>query len=240
MPDQKGMTDEERIQLLKDHFLRGEISEQTYQELRTEIEERLKQKASSIQIGDVGMIKGNVHAETKIDSHKIDAPTQIIGGVHIKVGNEKSAEVKPEMGRCPICGRYLERTQSFICKKCGREWICTSHQEQLTFFCSDCYAIVEEQKRKEFEIRAAEEEKTRKELEQKKLEQEREKREKEQEDERATALGCGLWIALGIIGGILGYFIHGFVGLIVGAIGAMIGFGLIGAIFGIWEDKFKN
>jgi hypothetical protein len=39
---------------------------------------------------------------------------------------------------CPICGRYKFWNETFRCKNCQRDYICISHQDPVTFLCSEC------------------------------------------------------------------------------------------------------
>ncbi len=40
---------------------------------------------------------------------------------------------------CPICGR-VAKDDYFHCKACGRDYICSSHQNPESFLCSECHA----------------------------------------------------------------------------------------------------
>lgn len=46
--------------------------------------------------------------------------------------------VGTEVVECPICGKQINRNETFRCKKCKRDNICLSHQDDRSYACSDC------------------------------------------------------------------------------------------------------
>lgn len=60
-----------------------------------------------------------------------------LSGGTLNIGAPTPPQVQP---RCPICGKYNQPTDTFNCRNCGRDFICTVHQDRKTYFCSDCTA----------------------------------------------------------------------------------------------------
>ncbi len=55
--------------------------------------------------------------------------------------------------KCPVCGRWNEKINTFTCRECGRDNICLRHQDEATYLCADCVAKA----RVEAQLKAAEE-----------------------------------------------------------------------------------
>ena len=44
----------------------------------------------------------------------------------------------PVLVKCPVCGRWRNKTETFDCHECGRENLCIDHQDRKTFLCEEC------------------------------------------------------------------------------------------------------
>ena len=53
---------------------------------------------------------------------------------------QSAGTATPVLVKCPVCGRWRNKTETFDCLECGRESICIDHQDPKTFLCADCTA----------------------------------------------------------------------------------------------------
>ena len=57
-------------------------------------------------------------------------------------------------GECPICGRFVLRTDTFRCRRCGQAFLCLKHQDEELRVCSDCAPEVRHEAGEQARIKA--------------------------------------------------------------------------------------
>ncbi len=106
-----------------------------------------QQAPGGFRAGDIGILKGNIDAST----HNSHAGAQV---GNIIIGIPHAPESHASQAVCPICGGYAERSTSFRCLRCNRDWICVRHRDEELNCCQHCASA--ERARKEVEVLKAE------------------------------------------------------------------------------------
>jgi len=106
-----------------------------------------QQAPGGFRAGDIGILKGNIDAST----HSSHAGAQV-GNIIIGIPHAPESHVSQAV--CPICGGYAERSTSFRCLRCNRDWICVRHRDEELNCCQHCASA--ERARKEVEVLKAE------------------------------------------------------------------------------------
>ena len=57
---------------------------------------------------------------------------------------EKSPLVAGTVVECPICGKKNRPEETFRCRECGRDNLCCTHQNQMTYLCDACELALKE------------------------------------------------------------------------------------------------
>jgi hypothetical protein len=92
-------------------------------------------------VGDGAVVVGNGNIIVQVNpasSSKSQDETQIPPQI-------KAAAV--EKVECPICGKLVQRDETFRCKHCQRQFICLTHQDRTTFLCTECNLILQSEKK---------------------------------------------------------------------------------------------
>ena len=115
-------TAQELLQRLEERFILGEISEETYKQLKAKLLARLGGQEAG---GGISIAEGAV---AKIENVEIGGKKTYVGGVVINVGKAQSGSpTHPGLLVCPICGRKNKPVDVFTCKRCGLANLCLDH-----------------------------------------------------------------------------------------------------------------
>ncbi len=127
-------TPQELLEKLEERFIMGEITEESYKELKVKLESRIH-GGSSTTVGDIGAIRS-------------EGGSVNIGGT--QVGRDYIVEDKSDIATkkgefCPICDSLVS-DDYFTCKRCGRDYIHEKHQmksppfhDKFKIVCCECY-----------------------------------------------------------------------------------------------------
>ena len=74
-------------------------------------------------------------AQVLIEGRKI--PSYVKEPSSQSIGTES-----PSLVKCPVCGRWRTKTDTFDCRECGRKNICIDHQDHKTFLCTECSTMI--------------------------------------------------------------------------------------------------
>ena len=148
-------TPDELLQKLEERFILGEITEDTYKEIKARILARQTGQpaggptsvSDSVVKGDVGSTKGAAS----------------VGSVNINVPGLGAARAAgPALVVCPLCGRRNTLDAVFRCRKCGTDHLCLEHFVDEVRMCEECVEQdaearrrLEEQRKKQKEEREA-------------------------------------------------------------------------------------
>jgi len=125
---------QELLQKLEERFILGEISEETYKQLKANLLARLGGQEAG---GGISIAEGAV---AKIENVEIGGKKTYVGGVVINLGQARSGSpTKPGLLVCPICGKANEPDKVFRCLRCKAAQLCLSHMSAgADRVCRDC------------------------------------------------------------------------------------------------------
>lgn len=158
-------TPEELLHKLEERFILGEISEETYKQLKASLLARQgsgtggppeggtasqeNPAAGPISVAD-SVIKGDVGTNKGAAS---------VGNILINVsGGQTPAHAASALLVCPFCGRRNKPEDVFRCRKCGVDHLCVRHFVDQARMCQDCFDKEAEARREAEEERKRQEE----------------------------------------------------------------------------------
>jgi formylglycine-generating enzyme required for sulfatase activity len=152
-------TPQELLQKLEERFILGEISEETYKQLKANLLARIRSLptgAGGLSIGDGTVAK---LGDVEINERKTD-----VGGIVINVPTaQPAAPVPPGLVECPLCGRQNTLKGTFRCRQCARPHLCVEHFVRKARMCEECVEkdaearrrVEEDRKRRQAALKAA-------------------------------------------------------------------------------------
>ena len=127
-------TPDELLAKLEERLILGEVSEETYKELKARL---LSRKAES-QAGERGMEISDVVIGGDVSNTTGRAS---VGAIRVNVpGPGSEAGSQEQVVACSICGRKNELRDTFKCVACGRDYLCASHLVTTAKRCEECAA----------------------------------------------------------------------------------------------------
>jgi len=157
-------TPQELLEKLEERLILGEISEETYKQLKANLLARLGSTpaAGGVSIGEGAVVKEvqNIHTT---ESHTTEGRASV-GSIHINVPQAQStAPAVPGLVECPLCGRHNELKGTFRCRQCGTSHLCLEHFVREARMCEECVEkdaearrrLEEERMRQEAALKAA-------------------------------------------------------------------------------------
>ena len=134
---------EELLEKLEERFIMGEITEETYKELKAKLISR--SGGQSTTVGDIGGIRSE-GGDVKIGSSEVKTGGHYVGGDYV----EDKSDIATKRGqKCPICN-VLVKDDYFQCPRCGRDFIHEKHQKETQeyyrthrYVCIDCFEEIE-------------------------------------------------------------------------------------------------